>query len=422
MLATFATQPVNQTPVWEKQLRIQASQLRLGHHVSNLDVSWNDSPFTFQGVLLKKPTQLQWIQENCYWVIIDLNKSQIRPGTKIPKEISLTDNKKPITRHSMKSALKSYVGLEREVSTVIKSLRSGQFISTERMKETIDVVASQLFDHGPALIWLTHIKSKDNYTAEHCLNVAILAMGLAHSLGWKQNQIREAGLAGLLHDIGKTLIPTSILNKPGNLNEDEFDMMKQHTTKGFNIISRDSALSEDVKQAALHHHERPDGTGYPDKLAKHQISKTAALISIVDAYDAITSNRCYQKARNHHLALGILWKGRDSQFNAEMVEAFISWIGWVSPGTVVKLTTGERAIVIMANSGNRLQPTVRILDEYDGGFKIGPIAILSAITDGDGKSVFISSVLNSSEAKVDMRDLARQMLMNADSELKRKKH
>jgi len=312
----------------------------------------------------------------------------------------------------MKSALKSYVGLEKNVSDILKNLRSGHFVSSASMKRSIDTIANQLFDHGPALIWLTHIKSKDNYTAEHCLNVSILAMGLAHSLGWKQDEIREAGLAGLLHDVGKTLIPSEILNKPGRLTNEEFEQMKEHTTKGFDIISNDIELSMDIKKAALHHHERPDGQGYPRKLMNHQIPDIAALVSVVDAYDAITSDRCYQEARNHHLALGILWKGRNTQFNGSMVEAFIHWIGWVSPGTIVRLTTQELAIVIMANSGHRLQPTVRMLFKDGDTHRLGPIQELSSIQTSEKETIYISEVLNLSDVNIDMRDLARQMLFD----------
>jgi putative nucleotidyltransferase with HDIG domain len=377
-----------------------------------MDIRWEDSPFSLQGVLLTARSQLNWFRDHCQWVVIDLNRSQVRSTTFKPIAYSLSSNHKPVSSHSMKSALKSYVGLEREVSDIIKSLRSNQFIATERMKETINSAATQLFDHGPALIWLTHIKSKDNYTAEHCLNVAILAMGLAHSLGWKQHEIREAGLAGMLHDVGKTLVPERILNKPSSLTDAEFEVMKRHTTKGFEIISRDAGLTEAVKNAALHHHERPDGQGYPKRLVQHQIKDMAALISVVDAYDAITSNRCYQKARNHHLALGILWKGRGTQFNSVMVEAFIQWIGWVSPGTVVRLTTGEKAIVIMANTGNRLQPTVRVLIEGHQDCRLGPTLQLSRAQDSDGNCIYISQVLDSTEANVDIRNLSRQILVN----------
>jgi putative nucleotidyltransferase with HDIG domain len=397
---------------WERQMRIPSTALRLGHFVSNMDRHWTESPFILQGVKIRSRSQLQWFQEQCNWVVIDLEKSQIKPGTKLPKPLKLSEHRKPIDRRSMKTALKSYVGLERQVKDVIRDLRAGTFISTSQMRHTINEIADQLFEDAPALIWLTHIKSKDNYTAEHCLNVAILAMGLAHSLGWKQDQIREAGLAGLLHDVGKTQVPSHILNKSGPLTDEEFEQMQKHTSKGFDMISMDPDLPMSVKKAALHHHERPDGQGYPYRLTGHQIPDVAALISIVDAYDAITSNRCYQKARNHHLALGILWKGRGTQFHPEMVEAFIQWIGWVSPGTLVKLTTGDLAIVVLANEGNRLQPTVRMLSHQENITRLGPVVKLAALERPSGESVYIDSVLNAGEVDIDIRELARQVLFD----------
>lgn len=402
-----------ETPVWERQLRIQSTYLRLGHYVSSLDIHWKDTPFSLQGVMVHSRKQLKWFQDNCHWVVIDLKKSRLKSGSKVPPQFSLSEYKKPITRHSMKTALKSYVGLEREISSVIKNMRSGQLISTDQMRGSINQIAEQLFEHGPALIWLTHIKSRDNYTAEHCMNVAILAMGLALSLGWKTSEVQEAGLAGLLHDVGKTMVPQHILTKPGALTQEEFEVMQGHTTHGFDLLMKDNDLPKSVKQATLYHHERPDGRGYPKGLHNSQIADIAALVSVVDAYDAITSNRCYQEARNHHLALGILWKGRGTQFNSEMVEAFIQWIGWVSPGTIVRLTTGDTAIVVLANPGNRLQPTVRLIQNQNDRVLLGSVQELSSTTDALGDPVYISEVLDATQANIDMRELARQMLVSS---------
>jgi HD-GYP domain-containing protein (c-di-GMP phosphodiesterase class II) len=190
-------------------------------------------------------------------------------------------------------------------------------------------------------------------------------MGLAQALGWNAEQVEQAGMAGMLHDLGKLKLDLRILNKPGRLTPEEYEHVKQHARFGFEMLQQESEIDPEVAQAVLEHHERPDGRGYPHGLSGGEQQALSALITVVDAYDAITSRRPYSPPRSHHEALGILWKERGRQFSGEMVEALIQFLGWITPGTLVRLTSEQYAVVLTASHEHRLWPRVRLL-EADG--------------------------------------------------------
>ena len=172
-------------------------------------------------------------------------------------------------------------------------------------------------------------------------------------------------MCGLLHDLGKLKVPDEILNKPGALTPDEFSIMRQHTTLGYELLRADSGLDPIISDVTCHHHERMDGRGYPQQLAEWQISRFARLVSIVDAFDAITSDRCYRDGLPTSDAIRILYRNRGQQFDASMVEAFIRMIGVYPPGSLVELSTGEVAIVVATHPGRKLKPRVEIMLDAD---------------------------------------------------------
>jgi putative nucleotidyltransferase with HDIG domain len=149
-------------------------------------------------------------------------------------------------------------------------------------------------------------KNADEYTAEHCLRVCVLSVSLGRLIGLAEYELEELGVCGFLHDVGKAKIPDSILNKPGRFTDEEFEIMKSHTVHGKNILISQKGVPASAIDAAHAHHERPDGLGYPRRLSSHQITQFSSIVSIVDAYDAITSKRVYKKARSSIEALRIM--------------------------------------------------------------------------------------------------------------------
>ncbi|XKE47464.1 HD-GYP domain-containing protein [Halomonas organivorans] len=205
------------------------------------------------------------------------------------------------------------------------------------------------------------MKNKNEYTAEHCLNVGILAMLFAKHLGWEMGRIEEVGLAGMLHDVGKMSIPPEILDKPGKLSDAEFETIKQHVLEGYKILSSHATLPDIVLSTSRDHHERINGQGYPYGKKGSDISDEAKLIAIVDTYDAITSERVYSPAQPPTQALKIIYEESGVLFDKHLAVKFIECIGIYPPGSSVQLDTGEIAIVIEQHPKRKLFPKVFIL-------------------------------------------------------------
>ena len=209
---------------------------------------------------------------------------------------------------------------------------------------------------------MTKIKHSNEYTAEHCLNVCVLAIAFGRHLRMDERDLHLLGLCGLLHDVGKMRIPSAILNKPGRLTADEFEVMKGHTIAGSELLQETAGnLHELTLDVALNHHERPDGTGYPRALSAREISEFSRIISIVDTYDAITSNRCYAPEQPSADAQKIIFQHRGAQFDEELALHFIQAIGPYPPGTMVELRNGMVGIVLAGKPKFRHLPTVLLL-------------------------------------------------------------
>src|SRR6056297_308202 len=375
--------------LWENEVLIEPAHLQFGHFVSRMDRPWIDTPFSLEGVLLVKQKQLDWFRQHCDWVIVDLLRSEnrFRPprrryysATGRRQEWSgyLSDEQAAINvlrrakldREIVSESVEMHSLLRSQAEALVENISHTGRIDSRRARQSVSSIADSLENNIAAMVWLTRIKQADEYTAQHCVNVAILSMGLAQALEWQQDQIELAGLAGMLHDLGKTKLDKTILNKPGRLSDDEYDHVKQHSRFGYLMLREDKEVHPEVSQAVLEHHERPDGSGYPNGRDRTSLQPMSALISVVDAYDAITSKRPYSSARSHHEALGILWKQRNKQFDAGMVETLIQFLGWITPGTVVRLSTGQYAIVLRASQKHRLWPLVRLLEPLGEGYRV----------------------------------------------------
>lgn len=386
--------------VFERQKKIPASELRLGQYVARLSSPWSQTPFLIQGFVIADEAERQWIKGHCEWVIIDLTRSEANEVVDevfshklvVDKNTLLTE--KPLTQQSMKASLTQYLDLSVQTSRIVEHFQDLDQIEMTNVIGSVKDISETLSENLPALVWLTRIKHQDQYTAEHCLNVCVLAMGLATSLGWSTSETSQVGVAGLLHDLGKIDIDHDLLNKPDQLTEAEFAILKSHPEHGYQRLKEEPELSQRILNGILYHHERPDGHGYPRGLVDEEIDDMAKVVAIVDAYDAITSNRVYQQARSHHEAMSILWRMRDKQFDAHMVEAFIQFLGWVTPGTLVELSSGDIAIVVQAINGQRLYPTVRILMPTNIGYTLGATWELAAMPPPTGEpKIHISNVL-----------------------------
>jgi len=372
--------------LWGSEVLIEPAHLQFGHFVARMDRPWQGTPFALEGVLVKHKRQLDWFRQHCDWLVVDLLRSENRyrpvqgrlhSRSKNQREWSgyLSDEQSSINvlrraeldEEIVTTSREMHQLLHQQAEHLVASISSGSGIDAREARHSVAGIADSLENNIAAMVWLTRIKRADEYTAQHCVNVAILAMGLAQALDWQREQVELAGLAGMLHDLGKVKLDRDILNKTGRLTDEEYEHVKQHPYFGYLMLREDREVHPTITQAVLEHHERPDGSGYPHGRRHDSLQPMSGLISVVDAYDAITSKRPYSKARSHHEALGILWKQRNRQFDGGMVEALIQFLGWITPGTVVRLSIGQHAIVLRASHQHRLWPLVRLLELDDGG-------------------------------------------------------
>lgn len=410
-------------PVWEYELKLEPSELKLGHFVRKMNRPWQETDFPLQGVLVDSLEIKRWFQEHCSWVIVDLDRSpnKYRPARyRAPQPSGNGEaedshaiqilRRSPINQLTLTRAINEYQRLDRQAEELIKQIELSGPMDVPTAARTVDHVAEAMEENPAALVWLTRIKRQDRYTAQHCINVAILCMGLAVGLEWSRKEIREVGLAGLLHDLGKVKVDGEILRKPGRLTVTEFNEVKEHCRYGYEMLLEDELVSRNVAEAVLCHHEQPDGKGYPQGLTGAAIPPMARLVAVVDAYDAITSNRSYDPARSHHEALGILWKRRGAQFDTHTVESLIRFMGWVTPGTLVVLNTGQLAVVLESPSQRGLRPLVALLTRNGEDWELGlSVDLDSEESKQSTRPLGIEQVLPDGHQGIDIGKLSEQM-------------
>ena len=247
------------------------------------------------------------------------------------------------------------------VKSFLDDLRERRKINLERSEECINEVFGNICNNIDSLTFISKLKTHDKYTYTHNLNVSIFSIAFATCLGLGAENIKIIGLSGLFHDIGKMLIDQDILNKPGKLTLPEFEEMKKHPVIGYSLLKADHRHQADVCKATLQHHEKFSGGGYPDDLKFSEISNQAMLISIVDVFDALTSDRIYKPRIDLHRALGILFNLKGTALNPVLVDKFIKFLGVYPVGSIVELANGKRAIVVEQNNLNLLRPKIRII-------------------------------------------------------------
>jgi len=231
---------------------------------------------------------------------------------------------------------------------------------------TIEGLADAVTQNRTALIALTAMRSYDNYTFTHMVNVSILTMGQARALGIDGRLLREFGLSALMHDIGKVRTPKEILNKPEKLTDDEFAIMRRHTVDGAEILRRTPEMPILAPVVAFEHHLRLDGTGYPAGVRREGLNLGTMLCGIADVYDAMRSQRAYQQAFPTERILTVLKRNDEKQFDPHLVRRFVQLLGIYPPGNLVKLSSGAIAVVTRVHAPDPFRPRVRVIFASDG--------------------------------------------------------
>lgn len=366
--------------------KIPTSQVRLGMYLHGMEGSWLSHPFWKTKFVLTDPEDLRALQASgvpfC-WIDSSLGldvdgakpaapasasaqPAAVAPVAAVPEAPAVV----PARPRPELSTAPASMGEEleratqvmqrskRAVMSLFGEARLGKAIDAEQCLPLVEEVASSVVRNPSALISLARLKTKDDYTYMHSVAVCALMVSLARQMGLDEAQTRDAGLAGLLHDIGKMAMPLDVLNKPGALTDDEFAIMRDHPTRGFEMLKEGAAVSEGALDVALRHHEKMDGTGYPGKLKGEEISLLARMGAVCDVYDAITSNRPYKTAWDPAASLARMaqWAGH---FDPRVFQAFVKCVGIYPVGTLVKLQSGKLAVVLEQNATALTAPRVR---------------------------------------------------------------
>ncbi len=238
--------------------------------------------------------------------------------------------------------------------------------SSEEVKALIDNIINQLLDNEEIIINLSDIKSVDDYTFEHSVNVCILSLVIGMGLGYTHQKLKDLGVGAILHDIGKLRIPAQILKKPSQLSVVEFEEIKKHSYYGYEILKQNPKLSMVSSFIALGHHERYDGSGYPLQLKGENIHQCARIVAVADVFDALSSDRVYRKKLRPHEVVEYITSLGSHHFDPEIVESFIKYIALYPTGTGAVLNTREKVLVVKANRNFPTKPVVRVIYSADG--------------------------------------------------------
>lgn len=250
---------------------------------------------------------------------------------------------------------------ESTVTAIMHDVRMGKSLVREQVEKTVDNIVRSIFRNRDAITSLANLKRYDAYTFTHCVNVSILSIALGRHLGLRREDLFKLGVGAILHDIGKMLIPEGLLNKPGDYNEAELSLMRQHALLGADFLSAARFIALESIHVAGGHHERYDGSGYPSGLAGATIHFFARITGISDVYDAMTTNRVYQKAITPTDTLKFMYTRGKIHFGPELVEKFIQCMGIYPIGSLVELSSGDIGLIKSVNRSDLLHPMVSVV-------------------------------------------------------------
>lgn len=390
-----------------KEIKVRIPDLEPGMYVSQLDRPWVETPYHLQGFLIETRDDIDELFKHCKYVFVDVELSTSSGSQKLsPRTSELSNNEKKESLTNIKpaeyenetelddeltSARENHSILSNVAENIMLDISNNKKLNLPSLKKAINPMVNSIIRNPDAFSWLTRMKHKDNYTYNHSVSTSVWAVAFGRHLGMPKKDLQSLAIGALLFDIGKMRLPDKLINNPNRFNQYEFKLVKTHVEHSIEIVKSIKGINDDVIDMVKTHHERHNGSGYPNGLRENEIPIFGKIAGIVDCYDAIISERPFASAVSPHDAVKKFYDWRDIDFQAELIEQFIQVVGIYPVGTIVELNNGCVGVIVAQHRVWRLRPKIMLLlDEnkaYYNDFDVIDLYINEADEDGNSLEI-----------------------------------
>lgn len=356
--------------------RINTKQLKPGMFIDDMNCGWLRHPFLTNKITISDDEMIERIvKHGIRDVYIDTDKGlEVKDAPskdEVNKEIQLEMDKvaeskpDPVQQVPIKDELKKAREIKKEakktIHNIMDDVKFGKQIETVKVESVVSKMVESIFRNQDALLSMGRLKKVDEYTYMHSMTVGILMIAFGKHLGYEKNILQDIGIGAMMHDIGKMQIPQELLVNDKKLDDYEYEIIKKHVVYSRSILEKTEGIPASSIQIAAQHHERIDGSGYPEGLKGEEISTLGRAAAIADVYDAMTSKRNYQRRFDPTEVLRKLFEWSEHFYDKQMVQQFIRCVGIYPVGTLVRLESGMLAVVLQHGEESLLQPIVKVV-------------------------------------------------------------
>jgi cyclic di-GMP phosphodiesterase len=353
--------------------KVEVGNLEIGMFVCRLDRPWDETPFPLQGIEIGSPQDIENLAQWCEFVYVDAQRQlaadtrlqslrkRIQSGNRFQRAVVYTDT--ATFEEEAPRAQEAFDNATHSIEKIMQDISDSGVISPEDVDRAVRPMVESILRSSDAFFWIDALRQRDSYTYNHAIGCSALAASFGRHMGFAEETIVSMAAGGLLLDVGKSQLPDELLGRQGPLEYDEMMFVRTHVAEGMKILDQSAMVDSDVRDMVRTHHERVDGSGYPDGLTGTAIPLPGRMAAIIDAYHAMCSARPHAAALSRHQALRRIYSARETEFQGELVEQFQACLGVYPTGSLVELNSGEVAIVMVQNQSRRLQPKVVILTD-----------------------------------------------------------